>query len=115
MSIASPEAETLTLKQRVFIGALGLLSVVLAALVVFCFSPAGETSEVLPGQHLSPTVYEERFGHQPGEYRKSDQRHVEPSSAVIYPHVMRRKVFTASVSDREIAALAANLREDFCT
>jgi hypothetical protein len=42
MSIASPEAETLTMKQRVFIGVLGVLSVVLAALVVFYFSPAGE-------------------------------------------------------------------------
>jgi hypothetical protein len=57
MSIASPEAQILTMKQRVFIGFLGVLSVLLAALVVFCFSPAGETSEALPGQHLSPTVY----------------------------------------------------------
>ena len=97
MSIASPEAETLTMKQRVFIGVLGVLSVVLAALVVFYFSPAGETSEALPGQHLSPTVYEDRFGGHSGEYRKSDQRHVESSNAVIYPCVMRRKVFTASV------------------
>jgi hypothetical protein len=42
MSIASPEAEAITMKQRVFIGALGVLSVVLAALVVFYFSPTGE-------------------------------------------------------------------------
>jgi hypothetical protein len=98
MSIASPEAETLTMKQRVFIGVLGVLSVLLAALVVFYFSPAGETSEALPGQHLSPTVYEDRFGRHSGEYRKSDQRHVESGNAVIYPYVMRRKVFTASVS-----------------
>jgi hypothetical protein len=53
MSIASPEAETLTTKQRVFIGVLGILSVLLAALVVFYFKPAEETSEALPGQHLS--------------------------------------------------------------
>jgi hypothetical protein len=51
MSIASPEAETLTMKQRVFIGVLGVLCVVLAALMVFYFSPAGETSEALPGHH----------------------------------------------------------------
>ena len=97
MSIASPEAETLTMKQRVFIGVLGVLSVLLAALVVFYFSPAGETSEALPGQHLSPTVYEDRFGRHSGEYRKSYQRHVEPGNAVIYPYVMRRKVFTEAV------------------
>lgn len=35
MSIASPEAETLTMKQCVFLGVLGVLSVLLAALVVF--------------------------------------------------------------------------------
>jgi hypothetical protein len=57
MSIANPEVETLTMKQRVFIGVLGILSVLLAALVVFYCSPAGETSEALPGQHLSPTVF----------------------------------------------------------
>ena len=52
MSITSPQAETLTIKQRVFIGVLGLLSIVLAALVVFCFSSAGETSKASPGLHL---------------------------------------------------------------
>jgi hypothetical protein len=57
MSIPSPEAETLTMKQRVFIGVLGVFSVLLAALMVFYFSPAGETTEALPVQHLSPTVY----------------------------------------------------------
>jgi hypothetical protein len=61
MSIASLEAETLTMKQRVFIGVLGVLSVVLAAVVVFYFSSAGETSKALPGQHLSPAVYEDRL------------------------------------------------------
>ena len=49
MSIASPEALVLTMKQRVFIGLLGVLSVLLAALVVFGFNPAGEISEALPG------------------------------------------------------------------
>jgi hypothetical protein len=58
MSIATPDAETLTMKQRVFIGALGVLSVLLAALVLFYFSPAEETSEAFRGQHLSPVVYE---------------------------------------------------------
>jgi hypothetical protein len=61
MSIASPEAESLTMKQRIFIGVLGVLSVLLAALVVFYFSPAEETSEALPGRNLSPTVYADRF------------------------------------------------------
>jgi hypothetical protein len=75
VSSASPEVETLTMKQRVFIGVLGVLSVVLATLLVFYFSPAGETSEALPGQHRSPTVYEDRFDRHSGEYRKSDQRH----------------------------------------
>jgi hypothetical protein len=62
MSFASPEAETLTMKQRVFIGVLGVLSVLLAALVVFYFSPAEETSEALPGRNLSPALYEDGFG-----------------------------------------------------
>jgi hypothetical protein len=61
MSIASPEAETLTMKQRVFIGVLGVLSVLLAALMVFYFSTAEETSEALPGRNLSPAVYEDGF------------------------------------------------------
>jgi hypothetical protein len=76
MSIASPEAETLTMQQRVFIGVLGVLSVVLATLLVFYFIPAGETSEALPGQHRSPTVYEDRFVRHSREYRKSDRRHI---------------------------------------
>lgn len=98
MSIASPEALVLTMKQRVFIGLLGVLSVLLAALVVFGFNPAGEISEALPAQHLLPPVYEEQFGRHSEEYRKSDQGHLESSTAVIYPNVMRRKVFTAAVS-----------------
>jgi hypothetical protein len=53
MSMANLEAETLTMKQRIFIGVLGVLSVLLAALVVFYFSPAEETSEALPGRTLS--------------------------------------------------------------
>jgi hypothetical protein len=57
MPIASPEAEILTMKQRAFIGVLGVFSVLLAALMVFYFSPAGDTSEALPVQHLSPTAY----------------------------------------------------------
>src|ERR1700722_13356879 len=61
MSIANPEAENLTMKQRIFIGVLGVLSVLLAALVVFYFSPAEETSEALPGLNLSPAVYELRL------------------------------------------------------
>ncbi len=62
MSIANPEAETLTMKQRIFIGILGVLSVLLAALVVFYFSPAEETGEALTGRNLSLAVYEHGFG-----------------------------------------------------
>jgi hypothetical protein len=58
MSIANPEAETLTMKQRVFIGVLGILSVLLATLVLFYLSPAEETGTALPGRHMSPAVYE---------------------------------------------------------
>ena len=58
MSIASPVAETLTMKQRVFIGVVGALSILLAALFVFYFSPAEETSGALPGRNLSPALYE---------------------------------------------------------
>jgi hypothetical protein len=39
-----------------------VLSVLLAALVVLYFIPAEETSEALPGQNLSPKVYEHGFG-----------------------------------------------------
>ena len=62
MSIANPEAENLTMKQRIFIGVLGVLSVLLAALVVFCLSPTEETGGAFPGRNLSPTVYQAGFG-----------------------------------------------------
>jgi hypothetical protein len=58
MAIANPEAEALTMKQRVFIGALGALSILLATLVLFYFSPVEETSKALPGRHVSPAVCE---------------------------------------------------------
>jgi hypothetical protein len=58
MSIANPEAQTLTMKQRSFIGVLGILSVLLATLMLFYLSPAEETSKALAGPHLSPAVYE---------------------------------------------------------
>jgi hypothetical protein len=61
MSMATPEAENLTMKQRIFIGVLGVLSVLLAALVVFYFSPTEETGEAFPGRNLSPAVYEAGF------------------------------------------------------
>lgn len=60
--MATPEAENLTMKQRIFIGVLGVLSVLLAALVVFYFSPTEETGEAFPGRNLSPAVYEAGFG-----------------------------------------------------
>jgi hypothetical protein len=85
MSIVNPEAETLTAKQRVVIGVLGVLSVLLAALVVFYFNPDGESSEALPGRHPSPTVCEDRFGRHSGEHQKSDQMHLDPGSAVTFP------------------------------
>jgi hypothetical protein len=58
MSISNTQAEAITIKQRVFIGALVVFSVLLSALVLFFFSPARATSEALPCQHLSPAVYE---------------------------------------------------------
>jgi hypothetical protein len=58
MSISNTQAEAITIKQRVFIGALVVFSVLLSALVLFFFSPARATSEALPCQHLSPVVYE---------------------------------------------------------
>ena len=58
MSISNTQAEALTIKQRVFIGALAVFSVLLSALVLFCFSLTKATSEALPCQHLSPAVYE---------------------------------------------------------
>jgi hypothetical protein len=62
MSIANPELETLTMKQRVFIAVVGVLSVVLAALLVFYFSPAEGISQALPGRNLTPAVHEDGFG-----------------------------------------------------
>jgi hypothetical protein len=94
MPFASPEAETLTMKQRIFIGVLGVLSVLLAALVVFYFSPAGETSEALPGQHLSPTVYED----QSVAIQESIGNPTQDTQMQICASLMRWKVFTASVS-----------------
>jgi hypothetical protein len=85
MPTASPEAETLTVRRRVFIGVFGVLNAVLTVFVAFYFSPAEETSEALPGQYLSPTVYEDQFGRHSGEYRKSDRRLVESGNPVIYP------------------------------
>jgi hypothetical protein len=57
MSI-STQAESITTRQRVFIGALVVFSILLSALVLFYFSPAKATSEALLYQHLSPAVYE---------------------------------------------------------
>jgi hypothetical protein len=57
MSTLNTRAEAITMKQRIFIGALLVFSVLLSALVLFCFSPARATSEAWPCQHL-PAVYE---------------------------------------------------------
>jgi hypothetical protein len=59
MSISNTQAETTTMKQRIFIGALLVLSILLSALVLYYFSPGRTTSEALPYQHQSPVVYEE--------------------------------------------------------
>jgi hypothetical protein len=75
MSIANPEAATLTMRQRVFIGVLGVLSVVLAALVVFYFTTAAEISEALPGQYLSPAVHGDRSVVIQKSIGRFDQRH----------------------------------------
>jgi uncharacterized MnhB-related membrane protein len=58
MLISKAQRDALTIKQRIFIGALVLFSVLLSALVLFYFSPAKAISEALPCQHLSPVVYE---------------------------------------------------------
>jgi hypothetical protein len=58
MSISNTQAEAPTIKQLIFIGALAVVSVLLSALVLFCFSPAKATSEGFPYQFLSPVVYE---------------------------------------------------------
>jgi hypothetical protein len=87
--VANPEAEALTMQQRVFVGVLGFLSVLLAALVLLYFSPVEETSGALPGQHLLPAVYE-------GSVRSRSKLN--------------------SQSDREIVGpLAGNLQQGFCT
>ena len=61
MSTSNTQTEALTIKQRVFIGALAVISVLLSALVLFCFSPAETTSEALPCPHLPRAVYEGSF------------------------------------------------------
>ena len=58
MSISNTQAETITMKQRIFIGVLVVLSILLSALVLYYFSPGRATSEALPCQHLSPVAYE---------------------------------------------------------
>jgi len=58
VSISKTQTEALTIKQRIFIGVLLIFSVLLSALVLFCFSPSRATSEALPRRHLSPVVYE---------------------------------------------------------
>jgi hypothetical protein len=57
MSISNTQGET-TMKQRIFIGVLAVLSILLSALVLYYFSPGRATSEALPYHHLSPVVYE---------------------------------------------------------
>ena len=58
MSTSNTQEETIPIKQRIFIGVLLIFSVLLSALVLFCFSPARGTSEALPCQHLSPVMYD---------------------------------------------------------
>jgi hypothetical protein len=58
MSISNTQGETSTMKQRIFIGVLAVLSILLSAVVLYYFSPGRATSEALPYQHLSPVVYE---------------------------------------------------------
>jgi hypothetical protein len=58
VSTSNTQVETTTVKQRIFIAVLAVVSVLLSALVLFCFSPSRATSEALPRRHLSPVVYE---------------------------------------------------------
>jgi hypothetical protein len=112
MSIANPEAVTLTLRQRVFIGVLGVLSVVLAALVVFYSTTAAETSKALPGQHLSPTVHGDRSVVIQESVGKFDQRH---GSQLWDPSLCHEaeNLHGIGQGDRKIAGLAEHLWGDF--
>jgi hypothetical protein len=58
VSTSNTQVETTTVKQRLFIAVLAVVSLLLSALVLFCFSPAKATSEALPCRHLSPAMYE---------------------------------------------------------
>jgi hypothetical protein len=60
MSISNTQEGTtsLNLKQRLFIGALGVLSIILAAVVLFCFSPKAIGEATTPHQ-LSQSTYSE--------------------------------------------------------
>jgi hypothetical protein len=58
VSTSNTQVETTTVKQRIFIAALAVVSVLLSALVLFCFSPGKATSEALPYRHLSPAMHE---------------------------------------------------------
>jgi hypothetical protein len=58
MSMSNMQGEAITMKQRIFIGVLAVLSIFLSALVLYYFSPARAISEALPYQHLSPVVCE---------------------------------------------------------
>jgi hypothetical protein len=58
MSAPTPQVMAITIKQRIFIAALAVISVLLSALVLFCFSPAGETSEASPCRSVLPAVYQ---------------------------------------------------------
>jgi hypothetical protein len=57
MPISKAWAGTLTIKQLIFIAALAVFSVLLSALVLFCFSRAKTTSEGFPHEFLSPMAY----------------------------------------------------------
>jgi hypothetical protein len=58
MSAPTPQVKTITIKQRIFIAALVVIGVLLSALVLSCFSPAGETSEASPCWSVLPAVYQ---------------------------------------------------------
>jgi hypothetical protein len=56
MSISKASASALTIKQLIFICVLAVFSVLLSALVLFCFSRAKMTSDRFPYEFLSQVV-----------------------------------------------------------
>jgi hypothetical protein len=57
MSISNTPVERNGLKQRLFIGALLVLSIIVAAIVLFCFSPGNDLGEATPSLQVSHPTF----------------------------------------------------------